>query len=78
MIEKTQDASLWYRLWSNQAHLLAIVTYAQMALPFWDGVIPAAWFGIAGAVLNSSGIFLRGIRQKNLRRKVREGADHAE
>lgn len=78
MIEKTEDAPLWYRLWSNQAHILALVSYAQMALPLWEGVISAQWFGIAGAVLNSAGILLRGIKQPKLREKLRKESGDAQ
>ena len=67
-IEMVEEAAVWYRLWSNQAHLLAIVTYAQMALPFWEGVIPEYWFGLSGALLNTAGVILRNIKQPGLKR----------
>jgi len=67
-IQLTDEAPIWYKLWSNQAQMLAILAYAQMALPFWEGVIPPFWFGIAGAVINTAGIYLRGVKQPGLKR----------
>ncbi|RUR52711.1 hypothetical protein [Vreelandella populi] len=71
-IEFTSESSVWYRLWSNQAQFLAGVSYLQMALPFREGIIPAHYFAILGALLNTAGFFLRNVKQPGLSDKVRE------
>lgn len=71
-IQLTEEASLWYRLWSNQAQFLAGISYLQMILPYWEGIIPAHYFAILGATLNTAGFFLRNVKQPGLRDKVRE------
>lgn len=69
-MKKTPEASVWFELWSNQAHMLSIVVFLQMALPFWQGVIPPAIFGIAGAAINTVGLFLRGVEQPKVKARL--------
>lgn len=67
-IQLTDEAPIWYRLWSNQAQMLAVVTFAQSALPLWEDVIPPYWFAVLAAVIGMAGIYLRGVRQPGLKR----------
>tara|TARA_R100000687_G_C6441095_1_gene160568 strand:- start:962 stop:1201 length:240 start_codon:yes stop_codon:yes gene_type:complete len=69
-MKKTPEASVWMQLWSNQAHMLSVVVFLQMVLPFWQGVIPPAIFGIAGALINTAGLYLRGIEQPKVKAKL--------
>ncbi|WP_404463070.1 hypothetical protein LG331_09840 [Vreelandella aquamarina] len=74
----TEDSSVWYLLWSNQAALLSVVTLLQGILPFWQGIIPSQWFIIAGACLSTAAIILRQIKQPKARAKLEEkrGTQH--
>lgn len=69
----TEDASIWYLLWSNQAALLSVMTTLQSMLPFWEGIIPDQWFIVVGAILASAVVILRNIKQpKNQERLERK------
>ncbi|WP_252108977.1 MULTISPECIES: hypothetical protein [unclassified Halomonas] len=67
-IQLVDEAPVWYKLWSNQAALLAAVTLLQGLLPFWEGVVPSEWFQLAGAALASAAFVLRNIKQPGIKR----------
>lgn len=71
-IQLTEDAPVWYLLWSNQAAVLSAVTMLQGLLPFWNGIIPDRWFLIAGAVLSSAAFILRNIEQPKAKAKLEQ------
>ena len=71
-IKLTEDAPVWYLLWSNQAALLSVVTMLQGLLPFWDGVVPDRWFMLAGAVISSAAFVLRNIEQPKAKAKLEQ------
>ncbi|MGQ7286023.1 DUF7940 domain-containing protein [Vreelandella venusta] len=72
-IQLTEDAPIWYKLWSNQAALLSAITLLQGLLPFWKGVVPGEWFQIIGALLVSAAFILRNIKQPKLKRGAGNG-----
>lgn len=71
-IQLTDEAPIWWRLWSNQAALLSAVTILQGLLPFWNGIVPDRYFMVAGAALSSAAFLLRNVKQPGLRNKLRE------
>lgn len=74
-IKLSDDASVWYLLWSNQAAILTALVTIQGALPYWEGVIPRQWFVIAGAVLSTSILVLRSVEQPKAKAKLEAKRD---
>ncbi|WP_339885284.1 hypothetical protein [Vreelandella maris] len=71
-LQLTDDAPIWYLLWSNQATLLSAVTMLQGLMPFWEGIVPDRWFMLAGAIISSVAFILRNIEQPKAKAKLEQ------
>ena len=63
MPKAVKNVKKLHRAWSVQAMALAAVTALQEALPIWEPLVPDNTFAIAGAIIGTIAIVLRGIDQ---------------
>jgi len=58
------ESKQWYKLWSVQAALVAVIIGLQEALPLWKGIVPDNIFAIMAATVGMIGAVLRQVKQK--------------